>query len=39
MMIEPAKAQDIPVLLSLMTEFYSEAGYNLDHTRAVTGLN
>src|SRR3954454_3874456 len=33
-MIELATAADIPVLLSLMTEFYSEAGYNLERGRA-----
>lgn len=33
-MIEMATAADIPVLLDLMTEFYSEAGYTLDRGRA-----
>jgi GNAT superfamily N-acetyltransferase len=34
MMIQLATAADIPVLLDLMTEFYSEAGYTLDGGRA-----
>ena len=38
MMIELATAADIPVLLSLMTEFYSEAGYNLERGRAEKAL-
>ena len=34
MAIELATAADIPVLLNLMSEFYSEAGYNLHRGRA-----